>query len=226
MRTPRGHFIAWAGLVFVAALLLAQCMSKPAANSAAATPAAPSLDSSLTPTLSVKELMEHVIDPTADWIFDAAVVDISHKGLSETKPLTEEDWLKVERGGYVLAESTNLLKIPRRMAPPDDEGKPHQPGEPELPPEQIQAKIEKDRALWYMHADGLKAAALEAVQVAKARDVEGLFKVGDKVDKACEACHLEYWYPGDREAVLKDQNSKVTYDPPPSPRSGGAGTKQ
>ena len=225
MLTSRGRLIAWAGLVFVAALASQQCSSKPAATSTAATPAAPSLDSSLAPTLSVKELMEHIIDPTSDWIFDAAVIDISRKGISETKPLSDDDWLKVERGGYVLAESTNLLKIPRRMVPADEEGKPHQPGEPELPPEQIQAKIEKDRALWYKHADGLKAAALEAVQVAKARDLDGLFKVGDKVDKACEACHLEYWYPGDREAVLKDQNSKVTYDAP-KPSSSGAASKK
>ena len=225
MLTSRGQLIAWAGLVFVAALASQQCSSKPAATTSAATPAAPSLDSSLAPTLSVKELMEHIIDPTSDWIFDAAVIDISKKGITETKPLSDDDWLKVERGGYVLAESTNLLKIPRRMVPADEEGKPHQPGEPELPPEQIQAKIEKDRALWYKHADGLKAAALEAVQVAKARDFDGLFKVGDKVDKACEACHLEYWYPGDREAVLKDQNSKVTYDAP-KPSSSGAASKK
>jgi len=225
MLTSRGRLIAWAGLVFVAALASQQCSSKPAATSTAATPAAPSLDSSLAPTLSVKELMEHIIDPTSDWIFDAAVIDISRKGITETKPLSDDDWLKVERGGYVLAESTNLLKIPRRMVPASEEGKPHQPGEPELPPEQIQAKIEKDRALWYKHADGLKAAALEAVQVAKARDLDGLFKVGDKVDKACEACHLEYWYPGDREAVLKDQNSKVTYDAP-KPSSSGAASKK
>jgi hypothetical protein len=225
MLTSRGRLIAWAGLVFVAALASQQCSSKPAATSTAASPAAPSLDSSLAPTLSVKELMEHIIDPTSDWIFDAAVIDISRKGITETKPLSDDDWLKVERGGYVLAEATNLLKIPRRMVPADEEGKPHQPGEPELPPEQIQAKIEKDRALWYKHADGLKAAALEAVQVAKARDLDGLFKVGDKVDKACEACHLEYWYPGDREAVLKDQNSKVTYDAP-KPSSSGAASKK
>lgn len=226
MLTSRGRLIAWAGLVFVVALGSQQCSSKPAATTTAATPAAPSLDSSLAPTLSVKELMEHVIDPTADWIFDAAVIDISHKGVTETKPLSDEDWLKVERGGYLLAESTNLLKIPRPMVPPDEEGKAHQPGEPELPPEQIQAKIEKDRALWYKHADGLKAAALEAVQVAKARDFDGLFKVGDRVDKACEACHLEYWYPGDRDAVLKDQNSRITYDPPPSRGLPGAGKKK
>lgn len=227
MLTSRERLMAWAGLVFVAALASQQCTSKPAATTAAASPAAPSLDSSLAPTLSVKELMEHIIDPTSDWIFDAAVIDISHKGISETKPLSDDDWLRVERGGYLLAESSNLLKIPRRMVPPEEEGKPHQPGEPELPPEQIQAKIEKDRALWYKHADGLKAAALEAVHVAKARDFDGLFKAGDKVDKACEACHLEYWYPGDREAVLKDQNSTVTYDPPsPSPSSGGPGKKK
>ena len=60
------------------------------------------------------------------------------------------------------------------MVPAEDEGKPHQPGEPELPPEQIQAKIEKDRALWYTHADGLKTAALEAVRIAKARDIDAL----------------------------------------------------
>jgi hypothetical protein len=225
MRTRQGRLIASAGLVFVAALA-SQCTSTPAAPSTAATAAAPSLDSSLAPTLSVRELMEHVIDPTADWIFDAAVIDISHKGTVETKPLNDDDWLKVERGGYLLAESTNLLKIPRRMVPPGEEGKPHQPGEPELPPEQIQAKIERDRALWYKHADELKVAALEAVKVAKARDFDGLFKVGDSVDKACEACHLEYWYPGDREAVLKDQNSKVTYDPPPSPSPGAPGKKK
>lgn len=213
MRTNRARIIAAAGLLFVSSLIAQQCTRKPAAATAApATPAAPTLDSSLAPTLSVKELMEHVIDPTSDWIFDAAVIDISRKGIVETKPLSDEDWLKVERGGYLLAESTNLLKIPRRMVPSSEEGRPHQPGEPELPPEQIQAKIEKDRALWYKHADGLKAAALEAVRVAKARDFDGLFAAGDKVDKACESCHLEYWYPGDREAVLRDQNSKVTYD--------------
>jgi hypothetical protein len=215
MRMSRGWAIGWAALLFVSALASQQCSSKPtSANTSAATPVAPSLDSSLAPTLSVKELMEHIIDPTADWVFDAAVVDISHKGVVETKPLNEEDWLKVERGGWLLAESTNLLKIPRRMVPAEEEGKPHQPGDPELPPDQIQAKIEKDRALWYKYADGLKAAALDAVKVAKARDVDALFKAGSDIDKACEQCHLEYWYPGDRAAVEKDQNSKVTFDPP------------
>jgi len=158
--------------------------------------------------------MEHIIDPTADWVFDAAVVDVTAKGVVETKPLTDDDWLKVERGGLLLAESTNLLKMPRRMAPPVQENKPNKGAEPELPPEQIQAKIDQDRALWNKYADALKEAALSTVKVARARDAEALFNVGSEIDKACENCHLEYWYPGDRKAVLEDQKKRVTYDPP------------
>jgi len=217
MRTSRGRLIAWAGVVFVAALASQQCSSKPAATTNAATPAAPSLDSSLAPTLSVKELMEHIIDPTADAVFDAAVVDVTAKGIVETKPLTDDDWLKVERAGLLLAESMDLLKIPRQMAPPAQPTQPHKGAEPELPPEQIQAKVDQNRALWNKYADRLREAALGSVKVARMRDFEALFTAGSEIDKACEACHLEYWYPGDRKLVEQQQNNRVTYDPPKSP---------
>jgi hypothetical protein len=62
------------------ASLTASCAG-PASTSA---PAATELDV-LTPVLSVKELMEHIVDPTAGWIFDAAVIDVSEKGVVETK---------------------------------------------------------------------------------------------------------------------------------------------
>jgi hypothetical protein len=202
----------------LAGALATHCSSSsPAPAPAPAKPSPPPLESALTPTLTVKELMEHIIDPTADWVFDAAVVDVTAKGVVETKPLTDDDWLKVERGGLLLAEATNLLKMPRQMAPPAQEDKPNKGAEPELPPEQIQAKIDQDRALWNKYADGLRDAALSTVKVARARDAEALFNVGSEIDKACENCHLEYWYPGDRKAVLEDQKKHVTYDTPKSP---------
>jgi hypothetical protein len=219
VRTGRTPIVAVACLIGLGALA-AQCGSSPqspAPAPAPAKPAPPSLESTLTPTLTVKELMEHIIDPTADWVFDAAVVDVTAKGVVETKPLTDDDWLKVERGGLLLAESMNLLKMHRKVAPPvqpSQDNAPHKGAEPELPAEQIQAKIDQDRALWNKYADGLRDAALNSVKVARARDAEALFTVGSEIDKACENCHLEYWYPGDRKAVLEDQNKKVTYDPP------------
>ncbi len=202
-------------LLLAAALVLQQCTSAPATSArpeSAATVSAPEL----TPVLSVKELMEHVIDPTADWIFDAAVIDVSAEGTSETKPISDEDWLKVERGALLLAESANLLKMPRPMVPPGTEGDVPESGEPapELAPSQIQAKIDRDRSLWNKHADELRLVALESLTIVKARDFDGLFAAGSDIDRACESCHLEYWYPGDKAAVLADQQKRVTYDPP------------
>ena len=190
---------------------LAQCTSQPAPASQAAAHAE---TSPLTPVLSVKELMEHIIDPTADWIFDAAVIDVSAKGIQTTVPVSDEEWLKVERGALLLAESSNLLKMPRPMAPPGSENAPARAGEPatELSPSEIEAKVDANRALWNSHADELRRAALDSVKVVKARNVEGLFQVGSDIDKACESCHLEFWYPGDRQAVLADQKKKVTYE--------------
>lgn len=219
MRRSRHVVVAIAWAVF-SGVLMTHCSSSSPAPAPAAAPAKPSpppLETALSPTLTMKELMEHIIDPTADWVFDAAVVDVTAKGVVETKPLSDEDWLKVERGGLLLAESTNLLKMPRRMAPPSPENKPNKGAEPELSPEQIQAKIDQDRALWNKYADGLRDAALRTVKVARARDAEALFNVGSEIDKACESCHLEYWYPGDRKAVLEDQKKHVTYDPPKKP---------
>jgi hypothetical protein len=198
--------LATAGSLLTAALLFSGC-GQP-------TPVAPAVADapSFTPVLSVKELMEHIVDPIADWIFDAAVIDVSAKGTVETLPLTDEDWTRVERGALILAESANLLKMPRAMVPSGDKLLNQEPGGPELTPAEIEAKIKKDPALWARHADGLREAALESLKVIKARDAQGLFDVGDKIDKACESCHLEYWYPGDKEAVLEDQKKRVTYD--------------
>lgn len=191
-------------------LLLTQCTSQPAPAPSTTSATAPPL----TPVLSVKELMEHIIDPTADWIFDAAVIDVTASGIKEIIPKTDEEWLRVERGAMMLAEASNLLKMPRAMAPPGTAGStPLQPGEPapELSPAEIEAKVNANRDLWNKHADELRTVALASLMVVKARDVEGLFTIGSDIDRACENCHLEFWYPGDKEAVLADQKKKVTY---------------
>jgi len=196
----------------VASALLLSTLALPHCSRQPAVPSATSLEAPLTPVLSVKELMEHIVDPIADWVFDAAVIDVSEKGIVETMPLTDEDWLRVERGTMILAESANLLKMPRPMVPPGDASLTEQAGGPELTPAEIEAKVKQDPALWNQQADLLRVAALESLAIVKARDAKGLFDAGDKIDKACESCHLEYWYPGDKKLVLENQKKTVTYE--------------
>jgi hypothetical protein len=192
-------------LVAVLAVTAGACNRKPAATTAEAPPA-------LTPVLSVKELMQHIVDPQADLAFDAVSVDVGPKGVVETTPTTDEDWNRIERGMWVLAEASNLLKMPRKMAP-DGEGN-EKGGGPELTPAQIEAKVKAQPALWSSHADQLRTEAIRIVAIVKARDAQKLFDAGSALDRACEGCHLDFWYPGDREAVQKDRDSRVYTIPP------------
>jgi hypothetical protein len=182
------------------------CSSRAAATSREA--------SDIKAIVSVKELMENIIDPQADFVFDAVAVDIGTQGAVETKPTTDDDWLKVQRGAVILAEATNLLKMQRRIAPPGDKNNSGGSNAPELSPEQIQTKVDSDRALWNSHADKLRDEALKVLDIVKNKDADSLFKAGSDIDQACESCHLDYWYPGDKAAVLKDQNSRAFIQTP------------
>jgi hypothetical protein len=188
------------------AMAVTACGAKPEATTAAPPTAA------FTPVLSVKELMENIVDPQADYVFDAVGSDIGPKGIVDIVPTTDDDWTKIQRGAYVLAESSNLLKMTRRMAP--DGAVNGEKGGPELTPAQIEAKVKENPGLWNSHADTLRTEALKVIDIVKARDASKLLAAGSAIDQACEACHLDFWYPGDRAAVLKDRNSTAYTVPP------------
>ena len=227
--SPR-RMAARAAFALVSAVALTQCSSQTVERSTGSTAerstgsAATSDEATFTPVLSIRELMTHIIDPTADLIFDAAVVDVSSSGTTTTAPVSDDDWLKVERGILTLAEASNLLKMPRPVAPAGAKEEPADPGKPppELPPAEIQGMIDRDRARWNQHADALRTVALASMALVKGRDPEALFKVGGDLDNACEACHLEVPVPRRQTTGGKESQQ---YGDPAEEVGGPAGLK-
>jgi hypothetical protein len=208
---PSGrHLIAAAALIHVG-VMVSRC-SSPKPTPAPPAPSAP-IRTEMKGVVSVKELMRYTIDPLADNIFDAVTWDITRKGIKETSPKTDEDWEKVKIGAVTLAEGIYLLKLPRPFAPPGDVNNSTGPNPPELSPAQIQAKLDADPVLWDAKIEALRNVALEVLEVANKKDAKELFQAGEDLDQACEACHLEYWYPGDRAAVDDDARQKARFVP-------------
>jgi hypothetical protein len=200
-----------AGLLCVGAIASACSSPKPAAPPPPAAPVAP-VATTWKPVVSVKEFMRFTIDPIADNIFDAVTWDISKKGIIATEPKTDEDWEKVKIGAVTLAEAVYLLKIPRDFAPPGDVNNSTGPNPPELSPAQIKAKLDKDPVLWDAKIEALRNVAREVMEIADKKDTKALFEASEDLDKACEQCHLEYWYPGDRAAVEDDARQRARFE--------------
>ena len=162
----------------------------------------------LKPAVSVKELMRDMIDPASDFVFDSVKTIITKKGRIEITPKTDEDWDRIRVGAVTMAEGAYLLKIPRPFAPPGDDNNSTGPEPPELSPAQITAKPLADPVLWNAKIEALRNVGLEVMDIVKRRDVNELWDAGENLDQACENCHLEYWYPGER-ALLKKLDSQL-----------------
>jgi hypothetical protein len=166
--------------------------------------------------------MRDMIDPASDFVFDAVKVESTKTGTVERTPKTDADWDRIRIGAVTMAEGIALLKIPRPFAPPGDENNSSGPEATELSPAQIKAKLEADPVLWNAKIEALRNVGLEILEIVKNRKTDELFEAGGNLDEACEACHIEYWYPGDKALLQKvDRGLQELY----GPKTPAAGAK-
>ena len=117
------------------------------------------------PVATVKELMNSVIDPSADLIWESVATIQTPGETEERRPHTTEEWTKVQDGATMVAESGNLLMMVPRA---------------------------KDGDVWMKMAQGLTDAGMEARKAADAKDADALFNAGANIYYACSNCHVRY----------------------------------
>jgi hypothetical protein len=148
----------------------------------------------LQPTATIKDLMDSILDPSADVLWESVATVVTVEGTEERAPKSDEDWAAIRRHAVRLVEASNLLVVGgRHVAKPGE--KSVNPGI-ELEPEEMEALIRKDPVRFARLAQALQDAAVPALEAIDARSTQGLIDAGEKLDVACENCHLMYWYPG------------------------------
>jgi hypothetical protein len=175
-----------------AVVLGAMCLfvgcSKPAPEQPPA-PAAPPYN----PVASIREVMNSVIDPNVDVVWNAVKTDIDHGKQIEHAPANDEEWAAVRHSAMTVSEGANLLMMPGRAVAPPGAGS-LSPGI-ELAPDQVRALIDKSPSGWNQFARSLQDSLQPALAAIDRKDAQALFEAGDKIDEVCESCHQIFWYP-------------------------------
>jgi cytochrome c556 len=185
-------FVSISLLLTLAVNPLAHPAQQPAApQQRAAAPAA----STFNPKATVKDVMDYVVIPSSEFVFNSVGSVQGPNGAEDKQPRTDADWAEVRKNAVLLAEGANLLMVPgRHAAGPND--KSNNPGS-ELEPAQIDALMAKNLAGFAKAAQGLIAATDLALKAIDSRNAEALSDAGGEIDAACEACHLTFWYPNE-----------------------------
>src|SRR3954470_3810416 len=91
------------------------------------------------PSSTIKDIMDSMVDPSADALWDSVATIVSAAGTEERQPKTPEEWANVRRRAITLIEATNVLLMEgRHVAKPGEKAENEQV---ELGPEEIEALI-------------------------------------------------------------------------------------
>jgi hypothetical protein len=157
---------------------------------------------------TIKDIMHSMVDPSGDFVFKSVQQIADEQGIREKFPKTDAEWGDVSSRLSVLMEAPALLTKEGRMAarPRDRSSNP----EVEDEPDQVQRLLDADRAAFIRRAGKLRDAAAVAMKAVDAKDKDALFHALDGIDKACESCHLHYWYPNDARAQEAAKQDGIT----------------
>ena len=147
--------------VVLLAVALCSCQSE---TPPAATAPAPA-QAQFQEVADVKQLMNWIMEPSSDVIWDSVGTVITEEGEQNMRPETDEQWTAVRDAAAVVAESGNLLLTPGRL---------------------------RDQGDWMKHSHELTKAAQAAIAAAEAKDVDSLFTAGGDIYLVCTACHEQY----------------------------------
>jgi hypothetical protein len=179
---------------------LAACQKGESTAAVPPPPAAPELTpapapSSILVMASIQELMDAVIDPSADALWDSVSITTTKKGTVFHQPHSDEEWQEVRRRAIALIEGTNLLVMDgRRLVAP---GSPvlDQGTSGVLGAEEGQKKLDSQHASFVQFAKALREAGTQMLAAIDKKDATGMMDAGAAMDGICESCHLTFWYP-------------------------------
>jgi hypothetical protein len=148
--------------------------------------------------------MKALVAPSSA-VFGAVASETTANGIVEKAPKTDEEWVVVRNNALIIMEAANLLMIGgRRIASVSGASVPARGSGPTstfpqivqivLTPAEIEARVAKDRANWIKMAQALIDAGVGALKGIDARDADVVSAAADRINLACENCHLRYWY--------------------------------
>jgi len=112
-----------------------------------------------------KLLMQAVIDPNANIVWDSVKTIVTRDGTQDVRPRNDEQWMSVRNAAVALTESGNLLMMVPRA---------------------------KDGGEWMLRAQELVNTGEAAIRAVDARNSDRLFTVGGDIYDACSNCHRQY----------------------------------
>jgi hypothetical protein len=140
--------------------------------------------------------MKDVVAVQTQIVWDVGSKVLDDDGNSDASKLTPAQWQQIASAAAMVGEAARTLAAasPVIVAVPgekiDGEGTPGSWGAKE-----VQKAIDTNPAAFRAFLGQLQGSMSEVIAATRARNAQKLTDVSEQLDRECEACHLQFWYP-------------------------------
>lgn len=152
---------------------------------------------------TLHEIMKDEIDKYGDSIWEQTNPHLAGDASLDGSTMTDAEWSKLASTAVSLQQAAlelAALKDPIVVVKPGvkiaDEGVPG--GDSAA---SVQANVDKDPQGLRDHANSLAADMADLAKAAGKHDAATAGPIIDQLDGVCESCHLEFWYPSQKNLV-------------------------
>ncbi|MBC7984491.1 MAG: hypothetical protein H7Y02_11615 [Candidatus Obscuribacterales bacterium] len=145
-------------------------------NGSAPPPPAAPVATQFNTGLTMRQLMDWVLDPTADAVWASVGTIITAEGQQDIAPKTDEEWNAVRNNAALLIEAGNLLMLEGRAVNQQD---------------------------WINKARAMSDAAKVVLEAAQVKDAAAVFTAGSDMYLTCSACHAVYIFADEQTTAEK-----------------------
>jgi hypothetical protein len=117
------------------------------------------------PVASVKQIMNAIVLPNANVIYNAVGTKIDGTKIEEIAPKNDKEWAAVGDSAAAMVESGNMLLVGDRLV---------------------------DKREWLSYTQRFIAAGQAALAAANEKKADGVFAAGGDLNETCDACHEKY----------------------------------
>ena len=118
-----------------------------------------------TPVASIKQIMNGIVTPNANVIYNAVGSTITGTKIEEFAPKNDKEWEAVGDSAAAIVESGNMLLVSDRLV---------------------------DNREWVSYTQRFIAAGKAALAAADAKNPDRVLAAGSELDETCDACHGKY----------------------------------
>ena len=117
------------------------------------------------PIASIKQIMNGIVAPGANAVFNAVSTTVTQKGIEEVFPRNDEEWAALGNSAAALAEAGNMMMVEGRAVDAGD---------------------------WIKMSQALVDAGTQALKAVDAKSTEAVLTAGETVNESCDNCHAKY----------------------------------